>query len=147
MSATEASQQANRAEMDPRRLVVVSYLVFGIILTLFLGRMLALLMSRVGVANTAIIDGVESILRGDVLAFVIVAGLAFYAWTNVKVKALSLEVATELMRVTWPSWEDVRVSTMAVVVASLIAAIILFGMDTLSYKLMVEWLPKLWSSL
>jgi preprotein translocase subunit SecE len=147
MSATEASQQANRAEMDPRRLVVVSYLVFGIILTLFLGRMLALLMSRVGVANTAIIDGVESILRGDVLAFVIVAGLAFYAWTNVKVKALSLEVATELMRVTWPSWEDVRVSTMAVVVASLIAAIILFGMDTLSYKLMVEWLPQLWSSL
>ena len=34
MSVTEASEQANRAEMDPRRLVVVSYLVFGLILTL-----------------------------------------------------------------------------------------------------------------
>jgi hypothetical protein len=29
----------------------------------------------------------------------------------------------------------------------LVAAVILFGMDTLSYKLMVEWLPKLWGSL
>ncbi|MFT3707779.1 MAG: preprotein translocase subunit SecE [Archangium sp.] len=146
MSASEASQQANRAEMDPRRLVVVSYLVFGLILTLFLGRMMELLLARVGVGNTALVDGV-GIMLADVLGFAITAGLAAYAWTNPKVKALSLEVATELMRVTWPSWEDVRVSTLAVVVASLVAAVILFGMDTLSYKLMVEWLPKLWSSL
>lgn len=146
MSATEASQQANRAEMDPRRLVVVSYLVFGLILTLFLGRMVELALARFGVGNAALIDGV-GIMMADVLGFVITAGLGFYAWTNPKVKALSLEVATELMRVTWPSWEDVRVSTLAVVVASLIAAVLLFGMDTLSYKLMVEWLPKLWSSL
>lgn len=146
MSATEASQQANRAEMDPRRLVVVSYLVFGLILTLFLGRMMELLLARIGVGNAALIDGV-GIMVADVLGFLITAGLAAYAWTNAKVKALSLEVATELMRVTWPSWEDVRVSTMAVVVASLIAAVILFGMDTLSYKLMVEWLPMLWRNL
>lgn len=146
MSATEASQQANRAEMDPRRLVVVSYLVFGIIATLFLGRMVELLLARIGVGNAALIDGV-GIMVADVLGFLITAGVAIYAWTNPKVKALSLEVATELMRVTWPSWEDVRISTLAVVVASLIAAVILFGMDTISYKLMVEWLPKLWSSL
>jgi preprotein translocase subunit SecE len=146
MSATEASQQANRAEMDPRRLVVVSYLVFGIILTLFLGRMIELLLSRMGVGNAEILAG-AGIKLADLLGFGITAGLAAYTWTNPKVKALSLEVATELMRVTWPSWEDVRVSTLAVVVASLVAAVILFGMDTLSYKLMVEWLPKLWGSL
>ncbi|MBK9177928.1 MAG: preprotein translocase subunit SecE [Flavobacteriales bacterium] len=132
--------------MDPRRLVVVSYLVFGIIATLFLGRMVELLLARIGVGNAALIDGV-GIMVADVLGFLITAGVAIYAWTNPKVKALSLEVATELMRVTWPSWEDVRISTLAVVVASLIAAVILFGMDTISYKLMVEWLPKLWSSL
>ena len=56
-------------------------------------------------------------------------------------------VATELMRVTWPSWEDVRVSTIAVVVASLVAAVLLFGMDTLSYNLMVKWLPAVWGKL
>ncbi|MFO0597736.1 MAG: preprotein translocase subunit SecE [Myxococcaceae bacterium] len=144
MSATEASQQANRAEMDPRRLVVVSYLVFGVIMTLFMGRMVNLVLGRLSVADTVLLAGVEATALSNVLGLVITAGLAAWSWTNPRVKGLSLEVATELMRVTWPSWEDVRVSTVAVVVASLIAAIILFGMDTLSYKLMVEWLPKLW---
>ncbi len=146
MSETEASQQANRAEMDPRRLVVVSYLVFGLILTLFLGRLIELLMAQIGVTNTEIIAG-TGIKLADVLGFVLTAGLAGFAWTNPRVKTLSMEVATELMRVTWPSWEDVRVSTIAVVVASLVAAIILFGMDTLSYNLMVKWLPAVWGKL
>lgn len=146
MSVTEASQQANRAEMDPRRLVVVSYLVFGLILTLFLGRVVELLMGRIGIGNGELIVG-TGIKVADVLGFLITAGGAAYAWTNPRVKQLSLEVATELMRVTWPSWEDVRVSTMAVVVASLVAAILLFGMDTLSYNLMVKWLPAVWGKL
>lgn len=146
MSVSEASQQANRAEMDPRRLVVVSYLVFGLILTLFFGRIVELLMARVGLGNGEIISGTGMKLA-DVLGFVITAGTAAWAWTNPKAKGLSLEVATELMRVTWPSWEDVRVSTVAVVVASLVAAVILFAMDTLSYNLMVKWLPAIWGKL
>lgn len=146
MSVTEASQQANRAEMDPRRLVVVSYLVFGIVLTLFLGRLVEMLFAQFGIANSEIIAG-GGIKLADLLGFGLTAGLITYTWTNPKLKGLSMEVATELMRVTWPSWEDVRISTVAVVVASLVAAIILFGMDTLSYKLMVEWLPALWGKL
>src|SRR3990167_7192839 len=146
MSVTEASQQANRAEMDPRRLVVVSYLVFGLILTLFLGRMVELLMANIGLGNTEIITG-TGIKLADVMGFAITVAAAAYAWTNPRVKQLSREVATELMRVTWPSWEDVRVSTIAVVVASLVAALLLFGMDTLSYNLMVKWLPAIWGSL
>ena len=57
MSVSEASQQANRAEMDPRRLVVISYLVFGAVLTLFFGHMVELVMGRVGITNTQIISG------------------------------------------------------------------------------------------
>lgn len=146
MSASEASQQANRAEMDPRRLVVVSYLVFGLVLTLFLGKMVELLFAQFGVNNGELLTG-TGIKTTNVIGFVLTAALAGYAWTNPRINSLSLEVATELMRVTWPSLDDVRVSTMAVVVASLVAAIILFGMDTLSYKLMVEWLPKAWGAL
>jgi preprotein translocase subunit SecE len=97
-------------------------------------------MGKLGIGNAVIISG-TGIALADILGFVITAGLAGYAWTNPRVKTLSMEVATELMRVTWPSWEDVRISTIAVVVASLVAAIILFGMDTLSYNLMVKWLP------
>ena len=146
MSVTEASEQANRAEMDPRRLVIVSYLVFGLILTLLLGRLVEMLMGQLNITNTEIITG-TGIKLADVLGFVITTGGVIYAWANPKVKQLSLEVATELMRVTWPSWDDVRVSTIAVVVASLVAALILFGMDTLSYSLMVKWLPAVWGKL
>lgn len=145
MSASEASQQANRAEMDPRRLVVVSYLVFGLVLTLFLGKMVELLFAQLSINNGELLVG-TGIKIANVIGLVVTAALAGFAWTNPRIKTLSLEVATELMRVTWPSFDDVRVSTLAVVVASLIAAIILFGMDTLSYKLMVEWLPKLWGA-
>lgn len=146
MSASEASQQANRAEMDPRRLVVVSYLVFGLILTLFLGKMTELLFGQLSINNGELLAG-TGIKVANVIGFVLTVALAGFAWTNPRIKTLSLEVATELMRVTWPSFDDVRISTIAVVVASLVAAIILFGMDTLSYKLMVEWFPKLWSAL
>lgn len=142
MSASEASQQANRAEMDPRRLVVVSYLVFGVILTLFFGRIVELLMAQLAISNGEVLAG-TGIKAADLIGFALTAGLAGYAWTNPRVKGLAMEVATELMRVTWPSWEDVRVSTLAVVVASLVAAVVLFGMDTLSYKVMVDWLPAI----
>ena len=144
MSASEASQQANRAEMDPRRLVVISYLLFGVVLTMFLGRLVGLLFARVGIGDGEILPDIH---LSVIVGFLMTAGLAAYSWTNPRIKALSMEVATELMRVTWPSWEDVRVSTLAVVVASLVAAVILFGMDTLSYNLMVKWLPALWGSL
>ena len=58
-----------------------------------------------------------------------------------------LEVAGELMKVTWPTWYETRVSTIAVVIASLVAAVLLFCIDSVAYKLMVDWLPHLWGKL
>jgi preprotein translocase subunit SecE len=51
------------------------------------------------------------------------------------------------MKVTWPSWLETRTSTVAVIVASLVAAVILFFIDTIAYKMMVEWLPAVWGKL
>ncbi len=146
MSASDASQQASRSEMDPRRLVVISYLVFGVILALFFGHLLEAGFASLNIGNAQLVEG-AGIRLVDVLGAVLAGGLAIWAWTNARAKALSMEVATELMRVTWPSFEETRVSTVAVVVASLVAAVLLFGMDTLSYKFMVEWLPALWGKL
>jgi len=143
MSGSEASQQANRAGMDPKRLVVIAYLVFGFIIILFLDHLFEQVLARFGVNNRVLIEGPDwriSTLGSALLTL----GGGFYAWFNPKSRALSVEVATELMRVTWPSWEETRVSTFAVVLASLIAAIILFGIDSFSYKVMVEWIPEVW---
>lgn len=147
MSATEASQQANRAGMDRQRLVVISYLVFGIILALFFGHMFDMALAALGVKNAQVVEGLSELKLANVLGFALAIALGVWAWTNPKVKALSNEVAEELMRVTWPSWDETRASTVAVVIASLVAAFILFGMDSLSYKLMVDWLPQIWGKL
>jgi preprotein translocase subunit SecE len=146
MSASEASQQANRAEMDPKRLVVISYMVFGVIIALFLGRVLDLLAAQVGIGNGRVLDGLDFKVS-DVLGFLLAGGLGVWAWMNPRVHTLSSEVASELMRVTWPSFEETRMATFAVVVASLVAAVVLFSIDTFSYKLMVDWLPHLWGKL
>ncbi len=146
MSGSEASQQANRAGMDPKRLVVISYLVFGFIIILFLDHLIEQVLARMGVNNLVLIEGPDWRISTLVSAVVTIGG-GFYAWFNPKARNLSTEVATELMRVTWPSWEETRLSTAAVVIASLVAAVILFSIDTFSYKMMVDWLPALWERL
>ena len=146
MSGSEASQQANRAGMDPKRLVVIAYLVFGFIIILFLDRVFDQVLDRVHIINRVIIEGPDWKIS-TLLAAALTIGGGFYAWFNPKSRMISTEVATELMRVTWPSWEETRISTFAVVIASLVAALILFGIDTFSYKVMVEWLPKAWEHL
>ena len=46
-------------------------------------------------------------------------------WRIPRTQTVSLEIALELKRVTWPSLRETRASTVAVVVASFIAAIVL----------------------
>jgi len=146
MSVSESSEQANRAGMDPRRLVVIFYLVFGLVLALFLENMLSLVFARVSVSDVDVVEGLGwkvSTLLG-VLAS---AASLVAAWMNPRGQQVSLEVAAELMKVTWPSWDETRVATFAVIVASAIAAVVLFGIDTVAAKLMVDWLPSLWGKL
>jgi preprotein translocase subunit SecE len=145
-SGTEASQQANRAGMDPKRLVVIAYIVFGFIIVMFLDHVLEMILARFGVSNAILIEGPDWRIS-TLIAGVATLGGFGYAWFNEKSRNASVEVATELMRVTWPSWEETRISTFAVVIASLVAALILFGIDTLSYTVMVDWLPKVWEKL
>ena len=145
-AASEASQQANRSGMDPKRLVVIFYLVAGIIFALFLEHVCGLIWGRVGWADPVVIDGLDWQVS-TLLGFALAIGLVVFAYFHPRSHALSLEVASELMKVTWPSWEETKASTLAVIVASVVAAILLFGIDTLAYNLMVEWIPALWGKL
>ncbi|WNG28138.1 preprotein translocase subunit SecE [Cystobacter fuscus] len=145
-AASEASQQANRSGMDPKRLVVIFFLIAGLIFAFFLEHVCGLIWARLGWSDPVIIDGLDW-TGSTLLGFVIAAGLVVGAYVYPKTHTLSLEVASELMKVTWPSWEETKASTMAVIVASIVAAILLFGIDTLAYNLMVEWIPAIWGKL
>lgn len=144
--ASEASQQANRAGMDPLRLVVIFLLLSAIVLGLFFEQIIAAIFPLLRVTDPVIIEGTDGRLS-TVLGFVLSIGLCVFVWANARTKNHLTEVATELMKVTWPSWGETRVATMAVVVASVVAAVILFGIDTLAYQLMVNWLPAVWGKL
>ena len=81
------------------------------------------------------------------LGFVLAAAAVVGAYVYPKTHTISLDVASELMKVTWPSWAETRASTLAVIVASVVAAVLLFCIDTLAYNLMVEWIPAIWGKL
>lgn len=143
MSATDASQQANRAGMDPRRLVVIGFLVLGIVAAMFLGHLFTQIADRFSLPNPEPIDGVRFRVT-DILGFLTTVGIVAWMWWNEQSRTLSLEVASELMKVTWPSWDETRVSTVAVVVACLVAAGLMFVIDWGAYKVMVKWIPHVW---
>ena len=145
-TASEASQQANRSGWDPQRLVVIFYLVATVVVALFLGHVFGALWARLGWPDPDVIEGLGwnvSTLVGVAIAVGAAVGCFMHPVTH----RLSLEVATELMKVTWPSWEETRVATGAVIFASLLSAVILFAIDSFAYKMMVDWLPVLWGKL
>ncbi|AEI66511.1 hypothetical protein LILAB_23080 [Corallococcus macrosporus] len=126
--------------------MVIFYLLSGIVLALFLEHLLGLLWARFNWSDPVLIEGLDwkvSTLVGYAAAVALALGAYFHPRTD----ALSIDVASELMKVTWPTWTETKASTMAVVVASLVAAVILFCIDTAAYNLMVEWLPTVWGKL
>ena len=147
MAANDATTVANRSAMTPERLVVIFTLCLGIVLVLFLKHVIGPIWVAVGLPDRPLIEGAEEWTYSSLVAIALTIGLLGGAWANTRVRHLAFETASELMRVTWPSFEETRVSTVAVIVASLVAGVILFFIDSLSYKLMVEWLPALWGKL
>jgi len=53
------------------------------------------------------------------------AAAAVYLWMNPRTHEVSLEIARELRIVSWPSFAETRAATIAVIVASVIAAVLL----------------------
>jgi preprotein translocase subunit SecE len=107
---------------------------------------LSLVWARFGWRDPELIEGLQWKVT-SLVAIALSVGTGAFCYFHPEVRRLSLEVASEMMKVTWPSWAETRVSTVAVVVTSLVAAVILFGIDTLAYKVMVDWLPGLWGKL
>lgn len=145
-TASEASQQANRSAMDPKRLVVIFLLLAGIVTGLFFEHVLGLIWARIGWNDPVLVEGVDWQVT-SLVGYLLAVGLVVGTWFNPKSHAVAIDIASELMKVTWPTWSETRASTVAVVIASVVAAVILFCIDTIAYNLMVEWLPAVWGKL
>jgi preprotein translocase subunit SecE len=109
--------------MDPKRLVAISYVFATIALGLFLEKILGLVFGAARVVDPALLGEDWTLTTVIGYAIAIVAGVL--VWRNARARRVSLEVAGELKKVTWPSMRETRAATVAVVVATFIAAVIL----------------------
>jgi len=66
-----------------------------------------------------------------VLGFGLAVVAAVAIWRIPRTQKISMEIALELRRVTWPSMRETRASTIAVIIASFVAAAILGVFDLL----------------
>lgn len=67
------------------------------------------------------------------------------AATGLPMRALDYlkAVREEVRRVTWPTWDDLRRSTVVIIIVVIIIGIIIGIMDFLFAQLFVEFLPRL----
>jgi preprotein translocase subunit SecE len=111
---------------QPKRIVAIFYVLAAIALGVFLERVLQLAFNAAGLNDRAVLsDWNVSTLVG----FAIAAVAAVVIWRIPKTQQVSLEVALELRRVTWPSLRETRAATIAVIVASAVAALVLGFFD------------------
>ena len=111
---------------QPKRVVAIFYVLAALALGVFLEKILGLVLGYAGVNDATVFsDWTLSTVAGFALAAV----TAVVVWRIPKTQQVSLEVALELRRVTWPSARETRAATVAVIVASGVAAVVLGVFD------------------
>jgi preprotein translocase subunit SecE len=111
---------------QPRRYVVIAFALAALVVGFFLEHVLINVFAATRVNDSVLFAGYTV---STVLGFGAAVVLAVVLWRLPRTRTLSLQVAEELRRVTWPSFRETRAATVAVIVASAIAAVILGVFD------------------
>jgi len=119
--------------IEPKRMVVIFFVLAALALGVFLEKVLGLVFSYARWTDSAIFG--EDWTLTTVLGFVIAAAAAVVTWRTPKTQTVSLEVASELKKVTWPTLRETRAATVAVVIATFVAAVLLGVFDYVWAKL------------
>jgi preprotein translocase subunit SecE len=119
--------------MTNTRIVVVGLIVLALLTGLFLEQVLWEVFRAIPATHfmTTGIAGSSSWTPSTLLGLGIAFAAAGYAWLNQKARTVSHEIVAELRKVSWPSIPETRAATVAVIVASLIAAVLLGVFDVL----------------
>lgn len=136
----EAAQAGVNNRMEPQRIVGIAFVTLALLGGMFLGRVVAAVLTGVKWNDPQFL-GVEELTASSVTGFAIAIGGVVVAYLNPKVKGNALDIASELKKVTWPSVAETRVSTVAVIIATVVSSLILFGFDFIASKVMTAWLP------
>jgi preprotein translocase subunit SecE len=119
--------------IDPKRLVAIFFVFAALATGVFLEKVLGLLFSYTRWSDPAVLG--EDWTLTTVLGYGTACIAAVIAWRTPRLQTVSLEIAAELKKVTWPSLRETRAATVAVIVATFVAAIILGIFDYVWAKL------------
>ena len=113
--------------MTNQRMVQIGYVVLAVLAGVFLEHLLAAGFGLFGVTQplTTPRFGSDSWTYSSILGLAIAFAVAAYLYRRPDTHEVSVEIAAELRKVTWPSMAETRAATIAVIVASLVAAILL----------------------
>ena len=113
---------------QPKRIVAIFYVVAALAVGMFLEKVLSISFGAAGVNDFTVVGDWS---LSTVLGFALAVIAAIAVWRIPRTQKISMEVALELRRVTWPSMRETRASTIAVIIASFVAAVILGLFDLL----------------
>jgi preprotein translocase subunit SecE len=111
---------------QPKRIVAIAYFLAAVAAGFFLEKITSVVFAYARVNDFEVFGGWS---LSTLVGFVLAAVVAFVVWRIPRVQNVSLEVALELRRVTWPTMRETRAATVAVIVASAIAAVVLGVFD------------------
>lgn len=111
--------------MTNTRLVAIGYVVLGLSAGLFLEHVLLAVFGSFGPTQPLTRPLAGEWTWCSVLGLGIAAATALAFWMRPKTHEVSLEIAAELRKVSWPGFPETRAATIAVIVASVIAAVLL----------------------
>ena len=117
--------------MTNTRLVAIGTVVLALATGLFLEHVLLAVFGAFGPTQPLIRPLAGDWTWSTILGLAIAAAGAIYIWSNRKTHDTSMEIAGELRKVSWPSFAETRAATVAVIVASIISAVLLGLFDVL----------------
>jgi preprotein translocase subunit SecE len=111
--------------MNTQRILLLSYIVLGLLLALVLEQGFIGLggYTFLGFLVRSAFD-IENI-GAKALGFGAAGAIALWSWRDARVKTPATEVVEELQRVTWPTRAETFAAAWAVIIATLVCAVIL----------------------
>jgi preprotein translocase subunit SecE len=113
--------------MNVQRYVNIGFVVVGVVAWAVMARFFGTVLEWIDLDAPLIgADFMRSDLLGLVSGVAVGVALKLHAPLN----EWGIEVGNELKKVSWPTWEETKLSTVVVVVVSIIVAVILAVFDT-----------------
>lgn len=124
--------------MSNQRLFALGLVGIAAFVAFVMTNLIGTILAAVGVGDIELFGG---LVLHTVIGVLIGVGVGVWGWMSPRIQEVGQEIASELKKVTWPSWPEIKAATVAVVVFSVVAALILGAFDFVSSKVMIDWIP------